>query len=43
MPGVKGLGYAMLLVNWMITIVYAVLVAWAFVYIQEVKYRFFYN
>ena len=34
----KGLGYAMLLVNWIMIMVYAVLVAWSFIYIVEVKF-----
>ena len=37
MPGIKGLGYAMLLANGMNMLMYSVLVSWAFMYIAEVK------
>lgn len=36
-PGIKGLGYAMLLANGINMLMYSVLVSWAFMYIAEVK------
>lgn len=36
-PGLKGLGYGMLSINVIINFYYTVIMAWAFIYLFEVK------